>query len=174
MSKQFTAAAVLLLARDGKLSLDDPVRKYMPELPDYGVAADDPAHADAHERPARLGQRRRRSPAGRATTRAYTHAHVLDIVSRQKALNFTPGTALVLQQHRLQPRGDHRVARVSGQPFAEFTRERIFTPLGMTHTSWRDDYTRIVKRPRDRLRAHARTATTRTCRSRTCTATAAC
>ena len=40
VSKQFTAAAVLLLARDGKLSLDDPVRKYIPELPDYGIAAD--------------------------------------------------------------------------------------------------------------------------------------
>jgi len=37
VSKQFTAAAVALLARDGKLSLDDPVRKYIPELPDYGV-----------------------------------------------------------------------------------------------------------------------------------------
>ena len=37
VSKQFTAAAVLLLARDGKLSLDDPVRKYIPELPDYGT-----------------------------------------------------------------------------------------------------------------------------------------
>src|SRR6185436_19410519 len=35
VSKQFTAAAVLLLAREGKLSLDDPVRKYIPELPDY-------------------------------------------------------------------------------------------------------------------------------------------
>ena len=37
VSKQFTAAAVLLLAREGKLSLDDPVRKYIPELPDYGA-----------------------------------------------------------------------------------------------------------------------------------------
>src|SRR5262245_45585922 len=35
VSKQFTAAAVLLLARDGKLSIDDPVRKYIPELPEY-------------------------------------------------------------------------------------------------------------------------------------------
>jgi CubicO group peptidase (beta-lactamase class C family) len=37
VSKQFTAAAILLLARDGKLSLEDPVRKFIPELPDYGV-----------------------------------------------------------------------------------------------------------------------------------------
>jgi CubicO group peptidase (beta-lactamase class C family) len=37
VSKQFTAAAVLLLARDGKLSLDDPIRKYVPEVPDYGT-----------------------------------------------------------------------------------------------------------------------------------------
>src|SRR5688572_5903026 len=36
VSKQFTAAAVLLLARDGKLSLDDPVRRWVPEVPDFG------------------------------------------------------------------------------------------------------------------------------------------
>ena len=58
VSKQFTAVAVLLLARDGKLSLDDPVRKYIPEVPDYGARCDDPSHAAAHQRPARLGQRR--------------------------------------------------------------------------------------------------------------------
>jgi CubicO group peptidase (beta-lactamase class C family) len=74
----------------------------------------------------------------------HTHAHVLDIVSRQKVLNFPSGTrwsysntgynvAVVI------------VSRVSGKSFAEFSHERIFAPLGMTRTSWRDDYTRIVK-----------------------------
>ena len=92
VSKQFTAAAVLLLARDGKLSIDDPVRKYVPELPDYGVPLTI-RHMLTHT----SGLRDWGAVAGIAgwprTTRAHTHAHVLDIVSRQKALNFTPGTA---------------------------------------------------------------------------------
>ena len=49
VSKQFTAMAILLLAAEGKLSIDDPVRKYIPELPDYGSPAHDSAHAQSHE-----------------------------------------------------------------------------------------------------------------------------
>ena len=143
VSKQFTAAAVLLLARDGKLSIDDPVRKYIPELPDYGAPLTI-RHMLTHT----SGLRDWGEVAGIAgwprTTRVHTHAHVLDIVSRQKALNFTPGTAWSYSNTGYNLAAII-VARVSGQPFADFTRERIFAPLGMTHTSWRDDYTRIVK-----------------------------
>jgi CubicO group peptidase (beta-lactamase class C family) len=185
VSKQFTAAAILLLAREGKLSLDDPVRKYIPELPDYaqretdrsgsaGLALSEPLAL----RPAQ-GQRRVEGSNGEAqtragagaltirhmlnhtsglrdwgsvaaiggwprTTRVHTHAHVLDIVSRQRATNFTPGT-----QWSYSNTGFNLaaiiVSRVSNMPFAEFTRTRLFQPLGLTHTSWRDDYTRIVK-----------------------------
>jgi CubicO group peptidase (beta-lactamase class C family) len=143
VSKQFTAAAVLLLAREGKLSLDDPARKYLPELPDYGTPLTI-RHMLHHQ----SGLRDWGSIEGIAgwprTTREYTHDHVLDIVSRQKALNFKPGT-----QYSYSNTGFNLatiiVARVSGVPFADFTTERIFKPLGMTHTSWRDDHTRIVK-----------------------------
>jgi CubicO group peptidase (beta-lactamase class C family) len=143
VSKQFTAAAVLLLARDGKLSIDDPVRKYVPELPDYGVPLTI-RHMLTHT----SGLRDWGEVAGIAgwprTTRVHTHAHVLDIVSRQKALNFTPGTAWSYSNTGYNLAAII-VSRVSGQPFADFSRERIFKPLGMTRTSWRDDYTRIVK-----------------------------
>jgi CubicO group peptidase (beta-lactamase class C family) len=153
VSKQFTAAAVLLLARDGKLSLDDPVRKYLPEVPDF--AAIDRAHAGdgspmtiRHMLTHTSGLRDWGSVAGIAgwprTTRAYTHAHVLDIVSRQRALNFTPGTRWSYSNTGYNLAAII-VSRVSGMSFAEFTRTRIFEPLGMTRTSWRDDYTRIVK-----------------------------
>jgi CubicO group peptidase (beta-lactamase class C family)/lysophospholipase L1-like esterase len=143
VSKQFTAAAVLLLAQDGKLALDEPVRKYLPELPE-------------HAAPITIRQMLQHTSGLRdwgsiesiagwpRGTRVYTHAHVLDILSRQQALNFAPGTrwsysnsgynlAVIL------------VSRVAAESFAEFTRKRIFEPLGMTHTSWRDDYTRVVK-----------------------------
>ncbi|HVL66692.1 MAG TPA: serine hydrolase domain-containing protein [Vicinamibacterales bacterium] len=143
VSKQFTAAAVLLLARDGKLSLDDPARKYVPELPDYGapltirqMLQHTAGLRDWGEVAAIAGWPR--------TSRVHTHAHVLDIVSRQKALNFPSGT-----QYSYSNSGYNLaaiiVSRVSGKPFAEFSLERIFEPLGMTRTSWRDDHTRVVK-----------------------------
>lgn len=143
VSKQFTAAAVLLLARDGKLSLDDPVRKYVPELSDYGVPLTI-RHMLTHTSGLRdWGEVASIAgwPRGR---RVHTHAHVLDIVSRQKALNFTPGTKWSYSNTGYNLSAII-VARVSGQSFADFSRERIFKPLGMTRTSWRDDFTRVVK-----------------------------
>ena len=93
VSKQFTAAAVLLLARDGKLSLDDPVRKYVPELPEYSPG---PPLTVRHVLNHTSGLRDWGSVAAIAgwprTTRVHTHAHVLDIVSRQQSLNFPPGS----------------------------------------------------------------------------------
>jgi CubicO group peptidase (beta-lactamase class C family) len=143
VSKQFTAAAVLLLARDGKLSLDDPVRKYLPEVPDYGVPL-----TIRHMLNHTSGLRDWGSVAGIGgwprTSRAYTHAHVLDIVSRQSALNFTPGTRYSYSNSGYNLAAI-LVARLSGMSFAEFSQKRLFGPLKMTHTSWRDDHRRIVK-----------------------------
>jgi CubicO group peptidase (beta-lactamase class C family) len=143
VAKQFTALAVQLLAGDGKLSLDDPVRKYVPELPDYGKPLTI-RHMLTHT----SGLRDWGSVAGIAgwprTTREYTHAHVLDIVSRQTSLNFDPGTKWSYSNTGFNLAAVI-VSRVSGMPFAEFSRQRIFAPLRMTHTSWRDDHSRIVK-----------------------------
>ncbi|HEX8245994.1 MAG TPA: serine hydrolase [Longimicrobium sp.] len=143
VSKQFTAAAVVLLAQDGKLSLDDPVRRYVPELPDYGTPIRI-RHLLNHTSGLRDWGSVEEVAGWPRGTRTYTHAHVLDIVSRQRALNFPPGS-----QYLYSNTGYNLLAiiveRVSGMPFARFTRERIFVPLGMTHTAWRDDYTRVVK-----------------------------
>lgn len=143
VSKQFTAAAVLLLAREGKLSLDDQVRKYIPELPDYGSPLTI-RHMLMHMSGLRDWGSVESIAGWPRGTRVYTHAHVLDIVSRQKALNFTPGA-----QYSYSNTGYNLAAiivtRVSGAPFAEFSKQRIFAPLGMTHTSWRDDFRRVVK-----------------------------
>ena len=143
VSKQFTAAAILLLASEGKLSLDDPARKYIPELPDYGTTL-----TIRHMLQHTSGLRDWGSVEGIAgwprTSRVYTHAHVLDIVSRQSQLNFPPGTRWSYSNTGYNL-ATIIVSRVAGEPFAEFTRKRIFEPLGMTSTSWRDDFTRIVK-----------------------------
>ncbi len=143
VSKQFTAAAVLLLVQQGKLSLDDDVRKHVPEVPDYGTPI-----LIRHLLTHTSGLRDWGSVAGISgwprTSRVHTHAHVLDIVSRQRALNFAPGA-----EHSYCNTGFNLlviiVDRVSGMPFTEFTRKHIFEPLGMTRTQWRDDFKRIVK-----------------------------
>ena len=150
VSKQFTAAAVLLLAREGKLSLDDPVRRYVPELPEYAapVTIRQMLHHTSGLRDWGSVESIAGWPRG---TRVYTHAHVLDILARQRHLNFAPGT-----QWSYSNSGYNLsaivVSRVAGESFAEFTRRRIFEPLGMTRSSWRDDFARVVK---DRAVAYA-------------------
>jgi CubicO group peptidase (beta-lactamase class C family) len=143
VAKQFTAMAILLLAKDGKLSLDDEVRTHVPELPDYGVSLTI-RHMLTHT----SGLRDWGSVAGIAgaprTSREYTHAHVLDIVSRQRSLNFIPGTRWSYSNTGFNLAAII-VSRVSGLSFAEFSTRRIFAPLGMTRTEWRDDHQRIVK-----------------------------
>ena len=143
VSKQFTAMAVQLLASEGKLSIDDQVRKYIPELPDYGKSLTI-RHMLSHTSGLRDWGSIESIAGWPRTTREYTHAHVLEIVSRQKSLNFDPGTHWSYSNTGFNLAAII-VSRVSGMPFAEFSKQRIFTPLGLTHTSWRDDHTRIVK-----------------------------
>jgi CubicO group peptidase (beta-lactamase class C family) len=142
VSKQFTAAAVVLLALDGALSLDDDVRRFVPELPDHGTPITI-RHLLNHTSGLRdWGAVAALSGWGRSD-RTHDHDHVLDILTRQSALNYTPGEA-----YSYTNSGYNLLAiivdRVTGQPFADFSRERIFEPLGLASTQWRDDYRRIV------------------------------
>ena len=144
VSKQFTAAAVALLAQDGKLALDDEVRKYIPELPDYGHRLTI-RHMLNHTSGLRDWGGVAEIAGWPRTTRAYDQAQALAIAVRQRKLNFAPGTEFSYSNTGYTLAAII-VERVSGQRFADFTAERIFAPLGMQNTSWRDDYTRVVKR----------------------------
>ncbi|WP_419161660.1 serine hydrolase domain-containing protein [Candidatus Palauibacter sp.] len=143
VSKQFTAAATILLALDGRIDLDDDIREYFPEMPDYGepITVRMLVHHTS-------GLRDWGSVAGiegwARTTRIHTHKHALDIASRQQALNYEPGLyySYTNTGYNLQAM---LVERVTGQTFDEFSQERIFGPLGMTKTQWRDDFTEIVE-----------------------------
>ncbi|PZQ62634.1 MAG: serine hydrolase [Phenylobacterium zucineum] len=142
VSKQFTAAAVLLLVQDGKLALGDDIRKHLPEMPDYGrpitvdmLLSHTSGLRDWGEVMALAGWPR--------TSRIYTHDEVLQIATRQKALNYAPGEAYSYTNTGYSLAGII-VQRLSGKSLADFTRERIFQPLGMTHTAWRDDFRRVV------------------------------
>lgn len=142
VSKQFTAAATLLLALEGEIDLDADVREYVPELPEYDTPVT--VRMLLHHT---SGLRDWGSVAGiegwPRTRRAHTHDHVLEILGRQSELNYPAGEywAYTNSGYNLQA---IIVERVSGTSFADFSMERIFRPLGMTRTEWRDDFNEIV------------------------------
>ena len=143
VSKQFTAMAVMLLARDGKLSLDDDVRRYLPELPDYGHKITI-RHLLQHTSGLRDQWDLLFMARGRFEESRITEADVLEIVARQKVLNFVPGSEYLYSNTGYTLSGTI-VKRVSGKSLREFAYERIFKPLGMTQTHFHDDYTMVVK-----------------------------
>ncbi|MGD9561577.1 MAG: serine hydrolase domain-containing protein [Pyrinomonadaceae bacterium] len=142
VAKQFVAAALVLLEQDGKLKIDDPVRKYVPELPDYGKPLTI-RHALTHTAGLRdWGSVMALTGAGRGD-RVVTQAIALDVIYRQKSLDFEPGAEYSYSNSGYQLSAEI-VERVSGKKFGDFVAERIFKPLGMTNSSWRDDYQRLV------------------------------
>ncbi|MEE8584812.1 MAG: serine hydrolase domain-containing protein [Acidobacteriota bacterium] len=156
VSKQFTAAAVLLLAQEGKLSLDDPVQKHLARVPDLGHEIT-LRHLLHHS----SGMRDQWSLLGLAGWRysrdLITDEDVMSLISRQKRLNFPPGERYLYCNTGYTLLGQV-VKEVSGQSLREFTKARIFEPLGMHRTHFRDDFTEIVKSQATgyrRDRAHA-------------------
>jgi CubicO group peptidase (beta-lactamase class C family) len=142
VSKQFAAASVLLLAREGKLSLDDDIRKHLPELPDYGHVITI-RHLLRHTSGLRDQWDLLAMARGRFEENRITESDVLEIVARQKALNFVPGEEYLYSNTGYTLAGTI-VRRVSGKSLRDFAEERIFRPLGMTSTQFQDDYTRII------------------------------
>ena len=142
VAKQFTAAAMVKLQQDGKLNLDDQVRKYIPELPDYGSPMTI-RHLLNHTAGLRdWGTVMGLTGAGRGN-RVITQDLAFDVIIRQKALDFTPGSEYSYSNSGYQLAAII-VERVSKQKFAAFVDERLFKPLGMKNSSWRDDYQRLV------------------------------
>jgi CubicO group peptidase (beta-lactamase class C family) len=143
MSKQFTAASIVLLAQQGKLSLDDDVHKYIPELPDFGERITI-RHLVYHT----SGLRDQWSLLGLAGWRysldLITDGDVMSVMTRQKDLNFKPGERHVYCNTGYTLMG-LVVKHVSGLSLREFTTKNIFEPLGMTHTHFRDDHAEIIK-----------------------------
>ena len=141
MSKQFTAFTILTLERDGKLALDDDVRRWIPELPRYGKPIT-LSHLLHHT----SGIRDYDPLLVYRGTRYHdvaTNGDVLDMLSRQKGLNFPTGT-------RWQYSNSNYVLlaivaeRVTGQALRDVLRQRIFEPLGMTNSRLRVDHTEVI------------------------------
>jgi CubicO group peptidase (beta-lactamase class C family) len=143
VSKQFTAASVLLLAQRGILSLEDDIRKWLPEVPDFGNKITIRMLANhtsgLRDQWGLLGLMN--SPPGSAV---HTPELVLDLVTRQRDVNFKPNDQYLYSNTGYTLLGII-VKRASGKSLAEFSRENIFQPLGMNNTQWRDDFERVVK-----------------------------
>ena len=141
VAKQFTATAVVLLATDGKLNLADPVRKYLPEFPQYDRVITI-RHLLTHTSGLRDWSNLVAASGWPRGQREHTQADLLDILYRQKALNYPVGDYYSYTNSGFAVLMS-LVERVSGKSFEEFTRERIFRSLGMTHTHWRTDFRRL-------------------------------
>ena len=143
ISKQFTAFAILVLARDGKISLDDPVRKYIPELPDFGVPIT-LRQLLHHTSGLRDWEELLTFDGWRIYGDVVTDSDVLAVMSREKELNFPPGSEFMYSNTGYTLLAQV-VARVSGESFREFTTSRLFRPLGMQQTHFRDDHGEVVE-----------------------------
>ena len=142
IAKQITAMSVMLLVRDGKLSLDDDVHKYIPELPDYGSRITI-RNLLTHTSGLRDFFEMLILARGRFEEDRVTEADMLDIVTRQRSLNFRPGDEWLYSNtgYALLP---IIIKRATGQSLVDFAATRIFAPLGMSSTRFRDDYTKLV------------------------------
>ncbi len=143
VSKQFTAACVAMLVRDGKVRVEDDIRKYLPEMPAYGkpVTVDHLLHHTSGIR----DYNALLSLAGfRPESDSPTVEEAVEIIRRQKKLNYTPG-----DEYSYTNSGffllSQIVERVSGKSLNAFAQERIFKPLGMTKTLFQDDHTQIIR-----------------------------
>lgn len=141
-SKQFTAAAIALLAQDGKLSIDDDVRRFVPELP-------------AYERPITLRMLLNHTSGIRDYLTLFAlrgvdfdgitgDAEALDAIVRQRQVNFPPGSEFLYSNSGYFLLSQV-VKRVTGQTLAQFLAARVFEALGMHDTHMHDDHTRIVR-----------------------------
>jgi len=142
ISKQFTVFSILLLESQGKLSLDDDIRKYIPEVPNFGPTIT-LRHLATHTSGMR-DQWNLLALAGWRLDDVITTEHVLKLISKQKELNFNPGEELVYCNSGFTLLAEV-VARVSEMSFAEFTQANIFAPLKMDNTLFYDDHEKIVK-----------------------------
>lgn len=142
VSKQFTVFSILLLEKQGKLSLDDDIRNYIPEVPDFGKTIT-LRHLASHTSGLR-DQWELLSMAGWRMDDVITKEHILKLVSKQKELNFNPGDEYLYCNTGFTLLAEV-VSRISKMSFAEFTKVNIFEPLNMNHTFFYDDHEKIVE-----------------------------
>ncbi len=142
VTKQFTAACIALLAEQGQISLDDDIRKYLPEMPAYDapIRIKHLIHHSSGIRDFALLSFLKGLPLDET----YPEPVLFDLLTRQRELNFRPGAA-----HSYSNSGyfllGFIIRRATGMSVGEYAEKHLFAPLGMTHTSYHRDPERIGK-----------------------------
>jgi CubicO group peptidase (beta-lactamase class C family) len=141
ISKHFTAMSIALLEKEGKLSIDDDIRKYLPEVPDFGtpITINHLLHHIS-------GLREWTAIALLSGSRMDDIVMLpdsLDMIARQRELNFKPG-----EQYLYCNTGyaflSLIVERASGKPLHQFADEKLFKPLGMKNTLFHSNYKQVI------------------------------
>lgn len=142
VSKQFTAACIAVLVEEGKISVNDDIRKYIPEMPKYEKPITI-SHLIHHTSGVRDYNALLSLAGFSPDSDCPTVEEALEIICKQKRLNFLPG-----EEFSYSNSGYFLlsciVERVTGKSLNEFAQERIFRPLGMTSTIFQDDHTQII------------------------------
>ena len=141
-SKQFTAMCIVLLEEEGKLSVDDNLKKYFPEMPDYAESFT--IRHLLHHMSGVRDYLTLMSLTGARDDDFFTDPEVVDLITRQKELNFAPGDEFLYSNSGYFLLAEI-VKRVTGDSMRVYAEDKIFEPLGMTHTHFHDDITQIVK-----------------------------
>jgi CubicO group peptidase (beta-lactamase class C family) len=141
-SKQFTAASIALLSLQGRLSLDDDIRRYLPEMPDYGtpIRIRNLIHHTSGIRDIYALM----SLRGDRMEDVFPDSAAIALIARQKGLAFTPGSAYSYSNSGYFLLAQI-VKRVTGTSLRQFAEDQIFLPLGMTHTHFHDDPGHVMK-----------------------------
>lgn len=140
-SKQFTAACVVLLSLTEELALEDDIRTFLPEMPDYGAPItilNLLNHTSGLRDYLLLARMMGRSIDGMSIEECVA------AVARQEGLSFAPGQTYSYSNSNYLLIGEI-VKRVSGQSLAEFAKENIFGPLGMESTHFHDRHGQVVR-----------------------------
>lgn len=141
LAKQFTAFGVLMLETQGKLSLDDDVRNYLPEFPDFGLEIT-VRHLLYHTSGLRdWGGLMLMS--GNRIDDVFTSNAILNLIFRQQELNYEPGKEFAYCNAGYNVLAEI-AARTCGQSFKEWTRANVFIPLGMERTTYKDDIRDLI------------------------------
>lgn len=141
LSMQFTAFAILLLEEEGKLSLSDDVRKYLPELPDFGHTITlkhlISQSSGLHE------YEGLQEIAGWGPNEVVTNREIINLISQQKELDYVPGTEFSLTRTGFILLAEV-IEKVTGQSIADYTKTHIFEPLQMNNTQFCDDHDALI------------------------------
>jgi CubicO group peptidase (beta-lactamase class C family) len=141
-SKQFTAFCIVLLAKEGKLSLDDDIRMHLPYIPVFGKKIT--IRNLMHHTSGLRDQWQLLSIGGQAIDDVIKQEHIIKLVSKQEDLNFEPGSRMLYCNTGYTLLAEI-VKKVSGKSLREYADEKIFKPLNMSNTHFHDDNTEIVK-----------------------------